>query len=187
MMTTSGGVTFFDGATSARHAVTVDLAPDVLRIRATDGTLLGEWPYDKLEAVPAPEGVLRLGQAGSPVLARLEVRDRGLAEAEDALGRGHGLEFVVAPLGENGPVGGPSSQHVRGELDRHGVFGAGRAVEEGAWAGNRHEALRFRPHSARRQDLRRPARPAVRRRSPVRARRDWRCRGIPRHTARAPA
>ena len=37
--------------------MTVDLAPDVLRIRATDGTLLGEWPYDKLEAVPAPEGV----------------------------------------------------------------------------------------------------------------------------------
>ena len=83
MMTTSGGGTFFDGATSARHAVTVDLAPDVLRIRATDGTLLGEWPYDKLEAVPAPEGVLRLGQAGSPVLARLEIRDRELAHEID--------------------------------------------------------------------------------------------------------
>src|SRR5258705_3879858 len=84
MTTVSGGGTFFDGATSARHAVTVDLAPDVLRIRAADGTLLGEWPYDKLEAVPAPEGVLRLGQAGSPVLARLEIRDRELADAIDS-------------------------------------------------------------------------------------------------------
>ena len=36
--------------------MTVDLAPDVLRIRAADGTLLGEWPYDELEAVPAPDG-----------------------------------------------------------------------------------------------------------------------------------
>lgn len=82
-MTTSGRGTFFDGATSARHAVTVDLAPDVLQIRAGDGTLLGEWPYDKLESAPAPAGVLRLGRAGSRALARLEIRDRELADAID--------------------------------------------------------------------------------------------------------
>ena len=82
-MTISGPGTFFDGATSAKHAVTVELAADVLRARAADGTVLAEWRYDELETVPAPEGILRLGQAGSPVLARLEVRDRGLADAID--------------------------------------------------------------------------------------------------------
>ena len=76
-MTISGPGTFFDGVTSAKHAVTVELAADVLRARAADGTVLAEWRYDELETVPAPEGMLRLGQAGSPVLARLEVRDRG--------------------------------------------------------------------------------------------------------------
>jgi len=82
-MTISGAGTFFDGATSAKHAVTVELAADVLRARAADGTVLAEWRYDELETVPAPEGILRLGQAGSPVLARLEVRDRCLADAID--------------------------------------------------------------------------------------------------------
>ncbi|MGZ5843627.1 MAG: M48 family metallopeptidase [Xanthobacteraceae bacterium] len=82
-MTISGPGTFFDGATSAKHAVTVELAADVLRARTADGTVLAEWRYDELETVPAPEGILRLGQAGSPVLARLEVRDRGLADAID--------------------------------------------------------------------------------------------------------
>src|SRR6267378_2685896 len=85
MMTTSGGVTFFDGATSARHAVTVDLAPDVLRIRAADGTLLGEWPYDKLEAVPAPEGVPRIATRLTPLIPyALEL---GLGELIEAQAR----------------------------------------------------------------------------------------------------
>ena len=83
-MTTSGSGTFFDGATSARHAVAVELAPEGLRIRSADGTLLGEWPYDDLESVPSPAGVLRLGRAGSPVLARLEIRDREFADAIDS-------------------------------------------------------------------------------------------------------
>ena len=93
-----------------------------------------------------------------------EHRAAGLAEAEHALGRGHGLELVVRPLGEHGSVGGTNSQHVGRELDRHGVPRAGRAVEEGAWARSRHDALRSRPRSARRRGLRRPARPAARRR-----------------------
>ena len=82
-MTISGPGTFFDGATSAKHPVTVELAADVLRARAANGAVLAEWRYDELETVPAPEGILRLGQAGSPVLARLEVRDRALAAAID--------------------------------------------------------------------------------------------------------
>jgi Zn-dependent protease with chaperone function len=76
-------VTFFDGATTARRSVNVELAPDLLRIRAADGAMLAEWRYDQLETLAAPEGVLRLGKVDSPVLARLEVRDPQLAAAID--------------------------------------------------------------------------------------------------------
>ena len=46
------------------------------------GTLLAQWPYDALETLSAPDDVLRLGRAGNPVLARLEVTRR-------AIGRRH--------------------------------------------------------------------------------------------------
>ena len=82
---TSGAGIFFDGATTARHDVTVELAPDVLRIQAADGRVLAEWPYDQLEPLSSPDDVLRLGRAGSPALARLEVRDPQLAAAIDEL------------------------------------------------------------------------------------------------------
>jgi Zn-dependent protease with chaperone function len=74
---------FFDGATTARHDVAVELAPQALRIRAADGTVLAEWRYDELETMSSPDDVLRLGKAGSPVLARLEVHDPQLAAAID--------------------------------------------------------------------------------------------------------
>ena len=82
---TSGAGIFFDGATTARHDVTVELAPDVLRIQAADGRVLAEWPYDQLEPLSSPDDVMRLGRAGSPALARLEVRDPQLAAAIDEL------------------------------------------------------------------------------------------------------
>jgi predicted Zn-dependent protease len=82
-MTTSGRGTFFDGVTSVRRDVAVELAPQALQIRAADGTVLAEWPYEELETLSAPEGVLRLGKAGNSVLARLEVRDPQLAAAID--------------------------------------------------------------------------------------------------------
>jgi Zn-dependent protease with chaperone function len=82
-MTISGRATFFDGMTSARRDVTVDLAPDALRILGGDGSTLAEWRYDRLETRSAPDEALRLGQAGSSVLARLEVRDPQLAAAID--------------------------------------------------------------------------------------------------------
>ena len=82
-MTTSGHGIFFDGVTSARRDITVEVDPDVLRIRAADGTVLAEWPYDRLEHLSAPDDVLRLGKIGNPVLARLEVRDPLLAAAID--------------------------------------------------------------------------------------------------------
>jgi Zn-dependent protease with chaperone function len=84
-MTISGAGIFYDGATSARHDVTVEAAPAALRIRAADGKLLAEWPYDQIETLSSPEGVLRIGRVGSPVLARLEVRDPALAAAIDEL------------------------------------------------------------------------------------------------------
>src|SRR5262245_6280943 len=85
VMTTSGQAIFFDGATTARHDVTVELAPDVLHVRAADGTALADWRYDELEELSAPTDVLRLGRIGNPVLARLEVRDPQLAAAIDEL------------------------------------------------------------------------------------------------------
>src|SRR5712692_4251794 len=84
-MTISGQAIFFDGKTSARHDVTVELAPEALRIRAPDGTVLAEWGYDELETLSAPDDVLRVGKIGNPVLARLEVRDPQLAAAIDEL------------------------------------------------------------------------------------------------------
>ena len=84
-MTTSGSAIFFDGKTSARHDVTVELAPKALRVRPPHGAVLAEWGYDELETLSAPDVVLRVGKFGNPVLARLEVRDPKLAAAIDEL------------------------------------------------------------------------------------------------------
>src|SRR5262245_11630232 len=84
-MTISGSATFFDGRTTARHDATVEVAPDALRIRDSDGTLLAQWGYDDLETLSAPDTMLRVGKRGNPVLARLEVRDPELAAAIDDL------------------------------------------------------------------------------------------------------
>ncbi len=81
----SGAGIFFDGMTSTRHDVAVEAAPDALRVRSADGTLLAEWPYAELRAGSAPGGVLRLIRNGNPVLARLEVRDPELIAAIDHL------------------------------------------------------------------------------------------------------
>jgi predicted Zn-dependent protease len=52
-------------------------------MHGTDGSVLAEWPYDQLETLSSPDDVLRLGKAGNAVLARLEIKDRQLAEAID--------------------------------------------------------------------------------------------------------
>lgn len=74
---------FFDGKTSARHDVEVELLPEELEIRLATGRLLSLWPYTELEHLAAPEHVLRLGLYKNPVLARLEIRDTDLAHAID--------------------------------------------------------------------------------------------------------
>jgi Zn-dependent protease with chaperone function len=83
-MKTSGPGLFFDGVTSARQEVTVELAPAAVQIRTDAGELVAEWPYAEIGIFSAPEGVMRLGRAKSPVPARLELRDRELAVAFNA-------------------------------------------------------------------------------------------------------
>src|SRR5262249_54309283 len=82
-MTTAGAGIFYDGTTSARHSVTVELAPAMLQIRAADGTLLAGGAHNEIEQIPAPARGVRVGLLGSPTLARLEVRDPVLADAID--------------------------------------------------------------------------------------------------------
>jgi Zn-dependent protease with chaperone function len=83
-MTTSGPGIFFDGACTRRHEVSVELAPEGLLVRDAEGTVLAGWRYNQLDHLAAPDHVLRLGKAGSPLLARLEVRDPKFAAAIDA-------------------------------------------------------------------------------------------------------
>ena len=79
-----GFAIFFDGISSARHEVRVVATATGLQIGAFDGRALGEWPYERLRRASAPDGVLRLYCSGDAVLARLEIRDAGLAdEIED--------------------------------------------------------------------------------------------------------
>jgi Zn-dependent protease with chaperone function len=85
MSKTSGSAVFFDGRTSFRYDATVELAPDRLRVRGLEGSLLADWPYTELEAVATPSDRLRIRQAGSPSLARLEIRDFELLSAIDDL------------------------------------------------------------------------------------------------------
>ena len=78
-----GRAIFFDGLTTARHDVVVELAPRTLRVHGVEGRVLAEWPYDELETRSSPDDVLRLGRARDAVLARLEITDPQLAAAVD--------------------------------------------------------------------------------------------------------
>ena len=77
----SGDGFFFDGMVSTRHSVTVEAAPDMLRVRDAAGTALAAWPYNELQSLPAPDETLRLGRLGSAVLARIETAKIELGEA----------------------------------------------------------------------------------------------------------
>src|SRR5215470_6649985 len=80
-MSVSGAGIFFDGVTSTRRDVTIDLAPAALRVLSADGGVLAEWPYTEIERLSAPTDLLRLGRKGSGVLARLEIRSPELIAA----------------------------------------------------------------------------------------------------------
>ena len=81
--TVSGHGVFFDGLTTRRYDVVIELAPRTLRVHRPDGGVLVEWAYDQLETLSSPDDVLRLGRAGNPALARLEIKDPQLAAAID--------------------------------------------------------------------------------------------------------
>ena len=83
-MAAAGKGIFFDGVTSARRSVLVELASDGLVVRdAEHRDMLAHWPYDQLDHLAASDGVLRLGRSGAAKLARLEVRDAALAHLID--------------------------------------------------------------------------------------------------------
>src|SRR5262245_24154631 len=83
-MAIAGRGVYFDGVTSARRAVTIELTRDGVVIRdAEERDMLARWPYDRLDHLAAPEGLLRIGCTGARRLARLEVRDAALAHAID--------------------------------------------------------------------------------------------------------
>ena len=86
-MITSGTGIFFDGNTSTRRDVTVELAPRLLVIRDAGGKMLAQWPYAEIEQVVSPERVLRLAQ-GRVSLARLEIHDPAFAAAVDEAAAG---------------------------------------------------------------------------------------------------
>ena len=81
MAMVSGKGIFFDGNTTARQDVTVELGPAALIIRDANGEL-ARWPYAELDQAVTPDQVLRLGR-GRQSLARLEIRDPVLAAAID--------------------------------------------------------------------------------------------------------
>ncbi|MFZ0984952.1 MAG: M48 family metallopeptidase [Pseudolabrys sp.] len=79
----SGAGIYFDGVTSARREVVVELAPAGLKISSRDGKSLAEWPYNEIEELDARDNVLRLGRLGSTTLERLEIRDPAFAAEVD--------------------------------------------------------------------------------------------------------
>jgi predicted Zn-dependent protease len=85
-MAAAGTGIFFDGVTSARRPVLVELSAEGLVMRdAEERVMLARWPYNELDHLSAPEGLLRLGRARAARLARLEVRDAALIAAIDKL------------------------------------------------------------------------------------------------------
>ena len=75
MTAVSGPAIFFDGVTSARHPVRLDLEDATLVVRSGEGGVLARWPVGDLAQVSWEDGVLRLGQGRGGSLARIEVRD----------------------------------------------------------------------------------------------------------------
>ena len=80
----SGAGTYFDGVTSARRDVVVELTTGGLQVSDRDGHLWAQWPYEEIEGLTAPDNMLRLGRRGSATLERLEIRDPAFAAEIDA-------------------------------------------------------------------------------------------------------
>jgi len=80
-MTTSGTGLFYDGLTSNRREVAVELGDDAIEVRGPDGATLARWPFANILPVATASGVLRIGLAKAKAAARLEIHDQMLAAA----------------------------------------------------------------------------------------------------------
>jgi len=80
-MTTSGTGIFYDGLTSDRRKVAVEIGGDAIEVRTGDGALLARWRFADISPLAAPAGVLRIGLANAKAAARLEIHDQALAAA----------------------------------------------------------------------------------------------------------
>lgn len=69
---------YFDGQSNRRHAVSLTFR-DRLEI-SEGGQPLAMWPYADIRRADSPSGTLRLTCLTAPVLARLEIRDKAVAE-----------------------------------------------------------------------------------------------------------
>jgi Zn-dependent protease with chaperone function len=74
---------YFDGITSARHDVTLELNDYAVVIFDLAGELIDQWPYPRLKHLSAPAHLFRIGLRQSDNLARLEIADQDMAHAID--------------------------------------------------------------------------------------------------------
>jgi Zn-dependent protease with chaperone function len=74
---------YFDGVTSARHDVTLELNDYAVVIFDRAGELIDQWPYQRLKHLSAPAHIFRVGLRKSESLARLEIADQDMAHAID--------------------------------------------------------------------------------------------------------
>ena len=78
---TAGSGIFYDGVTSARHEVAVELGGDAVQISAPQGNMLARWRFADIAPLATPQGVLRVGPSRGKAEARLEIHDPALAAA----------------------------------------------------------------------------------------------------------
>jgi Zn-dependent protease with chaperone function len=80
-MTTNDTGIFYDGLTSERHKVAVEIAGDAIEVKAPDGTVKARWLIGEVYPLATSGDVLRIGVASAKVAARLEIHDQELAAA----------------------------------------------------------------------------------------------------------
>jgi len=80
-MTTTGTGIFYDGVTSDRRKVAVEIDADAVRVSEPGGILLAHWRFADISPLTAPAGILRIGLANATGAARLEIRDQALGAA----------------------------------------------------------------------------------------------------------
>jgi Zn-dependent protease with chaperone function len=79
----TGTAVYFDGITSARHEVTIDLADKGVVIRDRDGSIIDKWSYPRLKHLNAPGHIFRIGLRKCVCLSRLDIADHDLAHEID--------------------------------------------------------------------------------------------------------